>query len=295
MLWQEHGVFGVVGGVLHPAGTIWPYKLVARVFEVLAKTFPSRLAIETETPVSGVIFDSTTDDKYPYRLSTPRGEVRAAKVAYCTNGYTGNLLPSLRGSIYPLKGTMTVQDMGPGYENKGDSTSWAVHYEPYPDPKDETFADGLIYGMQNVKTGTMFFGGQKSSMADMLTADDTTLSSSSVTYLQESVSSLFGHESNPDRETSSIVSSWSGIMCFSSDGMPLVGQVPSSLTHTEGGEWVCAAYCGYGMPSAWLAGESLGQMILGRPPQDVLPEAYLITQDRLGRMSTKKSVERLHD
>lgn len=288
-------MFGVVGGVLHPAGTIWPYRLVTRLFEILTKKSPCRLAIETGTPVAAVSFDPTTDEKYPYTLSTPRGEIRAAQVAYCTNGYTGHLLPSLRGALYPLKGTMTVQDMGTGYQNKGNSTSWAVHYKPYNDEKDDTFADGLIYGMQNVNTGTMFFGGEKSAMADMLCANDTVLSSSSVTYLQDSVLSLFGHDGENDARASPIVSAWSGIMCFSSDGMPLVGRLPASITDREGqGEWICAAYCGYGMPSAWLAGESLGQMILGRPPQDILPEEYWITQERLGsRMSTKQSVERV--
>lgn len=288
-------MFGVVGGVLHPAGTIWPYRLVTKLFEVLTRQFTSRLAIETGTPVAAVSFDPTTDEKYPYTLSTPRGEIRAGQVAYCTNGYTGHLLPSLRGALYPLKGTMTVQDMGAGYLNKGNSTSWAVHYEPYNDEKDDTFADGLIYGMQNANTGTLFFGGEKSGMPDMLSADDTVLSSSSVAYLQDSVLSLFGQDGKNDTRASSIVSTWSGIMCFSCDGMPLVGRLPASITDREGGgEWVCAAYCGYGMPSAWLAGESLAQMILGRPPQDILPEAYLITQERPeSRMSSKQSVERV--
>lgn len=290
-------MFGVVGGVSHPAGTIWPYRLVTKLFEVLANRFPSQLVIETGTPVAAVSFDPATDERYPYSLRTPRGEVRAAQVAYCTNGYTGHLLPSMLGALYPLKGTMTVQDMGPGYKNKGDSTSWAIHYKPYNDGNDRTFADGLIYGMQNVKTGTLFFGGEKSSMVDMLTADDTGVCSSSVTYLQESVRSLFGHNTGRNKADSSIVSTWSGIMCFSSDGMPVVGRLPSSITHRGGqGEWICAAYCGYGMPSAWLAGDSLAQMIMGYPPQDVLPEAYLITQERLeSRMSTEKSIERVSE
>ncbi|KAL2817634.1 FAD dependent oxidoreductase [Aspergillus granulosus] len=291
---EEHGVFGIAGGVLHPAGTIWPYRLVTKVFESLLETFASRLAIETNTPVIAVAFDPTTDGKYPYTLRTPRGVVRAAQVVHCTNAHTGHLLPNLRGPLFPLRGTMTVQDLGADIEKKGLSTSWAIHYNPYQDPEDGTYADGLIYGMQNVHTGAYFFGGEKASAAEMISADDSSLSPSSVRFLQNSLLSLFGRDPG-NIEKSRLVTAWSGAMCFSSDEMPLVGRLPSSLSGNEGdGEWICAAYSGYGMPIAWLAGESLGAMILGLPPHDLLPESYLISDGRLKeQLSTEKSIERL--
>ncbi|KAL1848450.1 hypothetical protein Plec18170_008048 [Paecilomyces lecythidis] len=291
---KEHGVFGIVGGVLHPAGTIWPYRMITKVFEVLSNRYPSRLAIETNTPVTSVNFEPTVDTEYPYTLHTPRGVVRATQVAYCTNAYTGHLLPTLRGPLFPLKGTMTVQDLGARCVNRGLSNSWAVHYTPYWDPDDGTYADGLIYGMQNVNTGEFFFGGEKASAEDMLSADDSILSPSSVKFLQESLLSLFDCNSQ-NVEGSRIVSTWSGAMCFSSDEMPLIGRLPPSVTNNTGkGEWICAAYSGYGMPTAWLAGESLAGMILGFPSQDRLPEAYLITEARLRKtLTTEKSVERL--
>ncbi|KAK1149531.1 hypothetical protein N8T08_005080 [Aspergillus melleus] len=249
------------------------------------------LSLERFTDVN---FDSTADAKYPYALHTPRGIVRVTQVAYCTNAYTGYLLQTLRDPLFPLKGTMTVQDLGPNYENKGSSDSWAIHYKPYLDPEDGTYADGLIYGMQNVNTGAFFFGGEKESATDMVSADDNVLSPSSVRFLQESLLSLFGRDPK-DISASRIVSTWSGAMCFSSDEMPLVGRLPSSVTNNAGqGEWICAAYSGYGMPTAWLAGESLAALILGFPPPDCLPDAYLITEARLKeRLSTEKSVERL--
>ncbi|KAL4885750.1 FAD dependent oxidoreductase [Aspergillus karnatakaensis] len=290
----EHGVHGVAGGIRHTAGTIWPYRFVTKVFESLLRSFSSRLAIEANTPVTAVKYDPTQDSDYPYSIHTPRGVVRAAQVAYCTNAYTGHLLPALRGPLFPLKGTMTVQHLTPPSENQGSSTSWAIHYKPYQDPEDRTIADGLIYGMQNVHTGDYFFGGEKALASDMLSADDTTISPSSVGFLQRSLLSLFGRNAETT-EGSRLVSTWSGAMCFSADEMPLVGRLPSSISGNEGnGEWICAAYSGYGMPIAWLAGESLGAMILGLSPSELLPEVYLLSEARLAeRLTVAKSVERI--
>ncbi|KAL4745059.1 hypothetical protein BDW72DRAFT_66941 [Aspergillus terricola var. indicus] len=292
---KEHGIFGIAGGILHPAGTIWPYRLVTKIFENLMERFPSRLGLETNTPViTAVEYNPTVDHKYPYALRTTRGVVRASQVVYCTNAYTGHLLPTLRGPLFPLRGTMTVQDLGAESENRGSTTSWAIHYKPYHDAEDDTYADGLIYGMQNVHTGAYFFGGEKATAADMLSADDSTLSPSSIRFLQQSLLSLFGRESK-NVEGSRLISTWSGAMCFSSDEMPLVGRLPSSVSGNAGdGEWICAAYSGYGMPIAWLAGESLGAMVLGLPPDDLLPEAYLISEERLNKqLTTERSIERV--
>jgi glycine/D-amino acid oxidase-like deaminating enzyme len=38
---------------------------------------------------------------FDYVLTTPRGTVRAAKVFHCVNGFTGHLLPKLRGPLFP--------------------------------------------------------------------------------------------------------------------------------------------------------------------------------------------------
>jgi glycine/D-amino acid oxidase-like deaminating enzyme len=154
------------------------------------------------------------------------------------------------------------------------------------------YADGLTYGMQSAKSGYYFFGGAKCGPDELISSDDTVLVDSSVEFLQKSVISLFGHE----RKDSKIISAWSGVMCFSSDSMPLVGRLPAELTSRAGeGEWICGAYNGYGMPSAWLAGESLALMMLGNPPRDYLPEAFLLSEARLNQsLSVERSIEFLN-
>jgi hypothetical protein len=39
-----------------------------------------------------------------------RMEGNGSPMVHCTNGYSGHLLPRLRGLVHPFKGTMTVQD-----------------------------------------------------------------------------------------------------------------------------------------------------------------------------------------
>ncbi|KAF7622968.1 hypothetical protein AFLA_010284 [Aspergillus flavus NRRL3357] len=293
---KEHGVHGVAGAVLHSSGTVWPYRVVTNTFDDLLSRYPSRLSIETNTPVTEVVYGPSADSKHPYILTTPRGIIRATHVVYCTNGYTGHLLPALRGVLFPMKGTMTVQDLTaiPSVPNRGSTTSWAIHYTPFLDAATGGLADGLIYGMQNAKTGWHFFGGEKSPPEQLLSSDDSTLSQSSVQFLQESLGSLFGLQGPAHQK---LVSAWSGIMGFTSDTLPLVGKLPSALTGRDGqGEWFSGGYNGYGMPSAWLAGESLGLMILGQSPREYLPEAYLISEERLReRLTVARSMEYLSE
>lgn len=267
---------------------------MTKIFEGLHKRFSCRLSIETNTPITRIDYDIAGDNKFPYLLQTPRGVVRTAQLAYCTNAYTSHLLPELRGVIYPLKGTMTVQDLGAKRPNQGSSTSWAIHYTPFEDAQEESVADGLIYGMQNVKTGAFFFGGEKAPVKDMLSANDQDISPSSVKFLRESLASLFGQSEDALREDK-LISAWSGIMGFTSDGIPLVGQVPHSITRRSGeGEWMCAGYNGYGMPSAWLAGENLAKMMLGSGCDSQFPGAFLLSQERITeRLSLQKSIRHL--
>ncbi|KAJ0415414.1 FAD dependent oxidoreductase [Aspergillus carlsbadensis] len=285
---KDHGIHGAVGGVMHSAGSVWPYRLVTNLFDALLAQHASRLRIETNTPVTQVTYEPSPDAEHPYILHTPRGPVRATQVAYCTNGYTGHLLPGLRGALFPLKETMTVQELAPAIR-RSIPTSWAIHYTPSVDEHTGAYADGLTYGMQSAKSGYYLFGGAKCTPGELISSDDTVVVDSSVGFLQESVTSLFGQRT----QNSKLISAWSGVMCFSSDSLPLVGRLPAELTNRAGaGEWICGAYNGYGMASAWLAGESLALMMLGEPLRDHLPDVFLLSEARLTQgLSAERSME----
>ena len=107
---QTHGLKNIAGAFITKSRVFWPYRLVTDLFQRLLKQYPQRFSIETNTPVTSVKV-SPEDSAYPYLLTTPRGVIRAAKVFHCTNGFTGHLLPKLRGPIYPCRLTMSCSEI----------------------------------------------------------------------------------------------------------------------------------------------------------------------------------------
>lgn len=245
--------------------------MVTKAFSTLLEKYPSRLAIETNTPVTSVAYDPQPNS-HQYILHTSRGLVRARKIVYCTNGYTGHLVPGIRGMVFPFRGTMTVQDPGHHVPNCGNTRSWGIRYPPKYDPESERYAYGLYYLIQNAKTGFFYFGGENARFRDCFTADDSTIGPESVPNLQRTLPRLFGKD---DSEMWPLVASWTGIMGFTSDSLPVVGRLSSPLTGRKGdGEWIAAAFNGYGMANCLLSGEALARMMLGEDISDWFPDAY---------------------
>jgi len=247
------------------------------------KKYPDRLTIETNTPVESVEHSDSSvtpiSSAFPYTVRTSRGPLRAGNVVYCTNGYTGHLLPRLRGRINPFKGTMTVQDPENAVPNQGTSLSWGFHYPPTYDPETGNCGHGLYYLGQSAKTGYFYFGGEEDRMEETISADDSVVSQYSVNHLQSVLPQFFDKNAAAPWK---LVSSWSGIMGVSSDGLPLIGRLPSTLTDRKGtGEWIAAAFNGYGMANCLMSGEALALMILGENVSDWLPDAYGLSEKRL--------------
>jgi glycine/D-amino acid oxidase-like deaminating enzyme len=280
---QEYGIHGAAGGALLSAGTVWPYRLVTKVFAALLENYPDRLTIEAHTPVESVehnsMVASLATTNFPYALRTSRGLLRAGTVVHCTNGYSGHLLPKLRGLVHPFKGTMTVQDPGSSVSNQGTSVSWGFHYTPSYEPETKRHGYGLYYLGQSAKTGYFYFGGEKARIEESVSADDTFVAEHSVTHLQTVLPRFFGKSHQSDW---GLVGSWSGIMGFSSDGLPMVGRLSSTLTGRKGdGEWIAAAFNGYGMANCLMSGEALALMMLGEDVSQWLPIAYGLGKKRL--------------
>ncbi len=107
---------------------------------------------------------------HPYVLTTARGAVRAAKILHATNGYSGHLLPGLRGKIYPLRGTMSTQKPPSAFGNHGREITWSRVGGGDFDPETKVFrnfdaGDGLqsnefnSFAYAKGKNGEFYFGG----------------------------------------------------------------------------------------------------------------------------------------
>lgn len=278
-----------------PAGAFWPYRLITRLWARLYTQHRPRLSIETNTPVTEIGYDPDTDRAHPYVLHTPRGLVRASRIIHATNGYSGHLLPELRGKIYPFRGTMSTQKAPPEFGRHGHERSWGVVSSGHYDSKTGLLEAGLYYGNQNPKTGDIFFGGEKVAINEMLVSDDSLVPGSSLQNISTVLPRYFlkGWEHGEKPEVKKV---WSGIMGFTVDRLPLVGSLPVSVTKRgeEHGEWIAAGFNGYGMPLCWSCGEAVAKMLLGHDVGDFLPRVFLTTEDRLQdaqRMSPLRPLE----
>src|ERR1700753_3261932 len=105
------GIADAKGAISCPAASFWPYKFV---LGLLKKCLDMGATLQTHTAVTKVSKD--TESQFTV-LETPRGNLRAKKVVFATNGYLSALLPQYTDVVVPIRGTAchitadSLQDM----------------------------------------------------------------------------------------------------------------------------------------------------------------------------------------
>ncbi|RSL66687.1 hypothetical protein CEP53_003282 [Fusarium sp. AF-6] len=261
------------------AGALWPYRLVTILQRHLLDGNKDRFSIETNTPVLSISHEENTSQNDPsYVLQTPRGTIRAHKIIHCTNGYSSNLLPSLTGSLYPLRGTVSVQDPGLSFPRLGHQYSWTKMHTGYYDPETRRLTTGLYYAQQNAKTGEIVVGGESQEIENLLTSDDSEVAASARDHICAMVPKIY-----LDADNAKAKKVWSGIMGFTADGFPMIGNLSRATTGRTGTEeWIAAGFNGHGMDKCWLSGQAVARMALGEEVPSWLPSSFLISEERLG-------------
>ncbi|KAJ4214933.1 hypothetical protein NW759_009957 [Fusarium solani] len=260
------------------AGALWPYRLITILQKHLLDTHAGRFSLETNTPVVSISHDENVSQNEPgYVLQTPRGTIRARKIIHCTNGYSSHLLPSLTGSLYPLRGTVSVQDPGHSFPRLGDKYSWTkIHTGGY-NPETRCFTTGLYYAQQNVKTGEIVIGGESQEIENLLTSDDSQVAASARNHISSIVPKIF-----LDTDHAKTKKVWSGIMGFTADNLPMIGNLSRTTTGRTGtDEWIAAGFNGHGMDKCWLSGQAVARMAVGEDVPSWLPESFLVSEERL--------------
>jgi glycine/D-amino acid oxidase-like deaminating enzyme len=289
---------GVISG---PAAALWPYKFVTGVFDYLLRSFPDRILIETNTPVTGIceLSSSQESDNFPFTVKTPRGIIKCRHVVHCTNGHVGHLVPQLKGCIYPVRGQMSAQNPGEAFPAYGRKYSWLMNYDTGFDYLTQ-LPSGDALGISNgeMMLGGGFAQGRKGGIDDLGIATDDTLSLDCNIHLSGALTAIFGSQSWGKVHPHPVKNMWTGTMGFSADGLPWVGMLPSSATSdkneedenkvTKGAQWVSAGYSGDGMVQAWLCGQALAAMIVGNgniiKDEGILgwfPEQMCVTEERI--------------
>lgn len=273
------------------AASLWPYKLVVHMVKKLVKE--GRINLQTNTPVTSL----TSGDGGNWTLHTPRGSITAKHAILATNGYTSHLLPNFLTLIVPCRGTMSAlipPTQEPGAEEMLPNSYGMKCYSPDASAgSDDYLIQRPFSGVPNPKGHFMFGGGKDEGKLPVFgagAADDSIVDPDTVKYLQKVLLDMLRLPGKTEGLTKLKADyAWSGIMGFSRDCQPWVGQIPGS-----DGLWVCAGYTGHGMPNATLCAKGVVDMLLHAEEghnvsalqKDMvedgrIPPTYVLTEERM--------------
>jgi glycine/D-amino acid oxidase-like deaminating enzyme len=286
-----------VGAIVQShAASLWPYKLVAWILEDLLRRFAlgqneqaPTFNLQTNTPVTHLqrLSNSTSS----WIVHTPNGQIAARQVLLASNAYTSHLLPEFSDLIVPVRGQVTalLPPNGPPPELEHSYVFLAL-------PEDEPSQDDYL--VQRPSPGHLILGGGRSKGTERgvgMSRDDeldpvvgnhlraSLCKAMDLSTGRKDVSKTADDELEARYE-------WTGIMGYSRDHSPWVGQVTENLGGGPG-LWVCAGFTGHGMPRTALCARAASQMMGGtrRDGLDLPPEFY-VTDDRVEKSRQKDEV-----
>ncbi len=314
------------------ASGLHPYKLVTWTWKELLKK--GGLNLQTGTPVT----DIWPGDGDKWIVKTPRGEVEADQVLFTTNGYTAHLLPEFEALIVPVQGEMSA--MKP---TRAVLESPLQHdYSFLGLMEQDHFEDDYLVQRPIEVGGHLMFGGGRmvASGAAVNVSDDSFVDKGVALYLRRMLPRLIsvrsaGEEEDlkrPDRWADAEregagrdmvpEAEWTGIMGYSRDGHPWVGEVPGKQ-----GVWVCGGYTGHGTWKTHLVGDHVWSLLthIGMPnaslsaahaarliatvangkdwravekeavESKMIPESYVLTEERMSRARRLPRIHGTHD
>ncbi|KAJ7860342.1 FAD dependent oxidoreductase [Mycena leptocephala] len=250
-----------------PAGSLWPYKLVAHLLTLCIEKYG--LNLQTHTPVRRVLPDTSTGGS-GWRVETDRGALQTEKVVYATNGFTATLLPEFVGHIWPFKGQCSA--VVPPRAYCGDKMlreTYALAYGDY------------AYLIQRPQDGMIIYGGARRSvpMERLLgNTNDSETYPEMIEALKEALPRIFGGwEEEPEALGEGMVHVWSGTMGYTTEGIPYVGELLD-----KPGAFVCAGHHGHGMARVMTCAKGLAALIQGESWESTgLPECFQPSRERL--------------
>jgi glycine/D-amino acid oxidase-like deaminating enzyme len=272
-------------GVVHQpwAAKCWPYKLVTWVLEALFTNEPTEVFnLQTTTPVTHL---QQTEGSNKWIVHTPRGQVLANDVLLATNAYTSHLLPKLSNLVVPVRGQVAALEPPDGGVALEHSHVWLSQK-----------SDNYLV-QRNDELEMIVVGGERTNVAgggEGVWRDDK-IDEELAERLRRSLRPALKLRPWGEKEEEELKAryEWTGIMGYTTDGHPFVGEVPEELGGGRGGLWVSAGYNGHGMPVAARCAVAVSEMILGRTESErtvKLPEEFVLTVERAERIRGGKLV-----
>ncbi|QSZ36473.1 hypothetical protein DSL72_006352 [Monilinia vaccinii-corymbosi] len=270
-----------------PAASLWSYKLVSWILEdLLSKNKSSsspKFNLQTSTSVTRL--QKVSSD---WVIHTSRGQISAPKVLLTTNAYTSHLLPSFSDLIVPVRGEMSSflppSSISPSAGSLSRPLDYA--YTILGNAGQNVAQDDYLIqrtfsttSISNKASGgeLMFGGGIKFAFkVGRGVFDDSSIDPSAASYLRRELPHVTNLQNNHEELEASF--EWSGIMGYSRDRVPWVGNVGEELGGGEG-LYICAGFTGYGMSSARLSAKAVVAFMMGDKEVD-LPGSLVLNAER---------------
>ncbi|CAG8948963.1 hypothetical protein HYFRA_00002091 [Hymenoscyphus fraxineus] len=248
------GAVSLVGGY-----QLQPYLVACGILELAIE---KGLNLQTNTPVTKISKLSDDNESNGWKVHTDRGDVIADKVILATNAYSGALYPDLAEFIQPTKRQMCVVRPGSKIIDTGALPRTGVW---------ET-SDSSDYYQQRYKgslgEGDLVLGGSLRASS----IDDSSILPEITEYFAHRLPVRFYGRENWG-EDGEIIQEWSGIMGYTSDRRPIIGEAPG-----QNGLWVCVGFNGHGMALTFQSAEALVKILDGEEKEvdKWLPSCYKI-------------------
>ncbi|KAM5343723.1 hypothetical protein ACJ41O_012260 [Fusarium nematophilum] len=270
------GVKGALTCFTFTAGHVWPYKLV---MHLLNGAVQKGANLQTHTPVTRLSEKPLPNGRW--EVKTERGTIKAKKILLATNAYTSRVAPQFKNHIVPVRGICSRIKVPDGKTAPFLPQTYSIRYGP-------SMYDYLIPR----NDGSIIVGGAKPNFWSDRShwynvSDDSKLIEPAKSHFDGLMQRSFMGWENSGAYTDKV---WTGIMGYSSDYMPYVGDVPG-----KPGQMVLAGFSGHGMPLILLSAKAIVQMLRhGKSYEETgVPSVFRATRERLE--STKNEIIGEHD
>ncbi|KAK8869437.1 hypothetical protein IAR55_000001 [Kwoniella newhampshirensis] len=265
------GVKGGLWGCMYRVGSIWPYKLATgllkRCFEIATdRAKGGWFNLQTRTPASTITYSA---DIGKWTIETSRGNIVAPRVVVATNGYTSHLIPDMSNKVVPIRGTASSLHV-PKAQAAGTPSNKIFRplFTSYALKFGSGMGDYMISRQEGGKE-VVLGGAKQGYIKDPKNwygkVDDSEYLPGAVDYFTEYMPKHFVNWPDP---TSNIDKVWTGILGYSSDLLPYVGQHPSQPP----GLYVIAGFHGHGMSRIFGSTTALAALMLETASLTASPE-----------------------
>jgi glycine/D-amino acid oxidase-like deaminating enzyme len=262
-----------VGAVTYEAGSLSAYRFV---IAILKLCLGMGVELYTNTPATNI---ERLDDSW--RVHTNRGTIEARRVVLATNGYTAFLDPRFQNVIVPLRGQITAHRPGKSMPEEGLQTTYSFVYAGgfdymIPRPKGSKYAGDIVIGGGLTK-------GANGGVEEFGTVDDSKMSTEISEYLTDTTPRIFGSSWGEDDDEGRVRKQWTGIMGYSNDGYPYIGEVTGGK-----GLWIAASFQGHGMVMCFLCAKALVGMMSGDDESlnPWFPVSFRLSEERMKKKFT---------